>query len=137
MSTPIVQMLHDLIDAWNAHDAERAAQFYAEDYHGIDVGQSEPQIGRAARIRVLEAYIRAFPDIHYAAETVVEGDQAVLIWTMTGTQNGPVYGLPPTGRRIEVKGVSILKITHGLITHGTNIWDTAGFLRALKLLPEL
>jgi steroid delta-isomerase-like uncharacterized protein len=137
MGTNIKQLLADLIEAWNDHDPIRAAQFYAEDYHGTDVGISQPQVGRAARIHVLESYIRVFPDIHYAAETVVEGDQAVLIWTMTGTQNGPVYGLPATGRRIEIKGVSVLRFADGLITHGTNIWDTAGFLRALKLLPEL
>jgi steroid delta-isomerase-like uncharacterized protein len=137
MEHDITHMLQELIAAWNSHDSERAAQYYSEDYHGTDVGQSQPQHGRAARIRVLEAYMKAFPDIHYAAETVVEGNRAVLIWTMTGTQNGPVHGLPPTGRRIEVRGVSVLTITKGLISHGENIWDTAGFLRALKLLPEL
>jgi steroid delta-isomerase-like uncharacterized protein len=133
----IAQMLQELINAWNAHDPVRAAQYYAEDYHGTDVGQSQPQIGRAARVRVLEAYIKAFPDIQYQVETLVDGNRAVMIWTMTGTQNGSVHGLPPSGRRIEVRGVSVLTITDGLISHGENIWDTAGFLRALKLLPEL
>jgi hypothetical protein len=30
-----------------------------------------------------------------------------------------------------------MEIADGLIIRGTNIWDTAGFLRALRLLPEL
>jgi steroid delta-isomerase-like uncharacterized protein len=137
MSAEITQMMRDLIAAWNDHDVERAAQFYAEDYHGTDVGQSGPQIGRASRVRVLEAYIRAFPDLQFTGDSIVEGDRAVLIWTMTGTHRGPVYRIPPTGRQIEVRGVSILTVAGGKITRGHNIWDTAGLLRALKLLPEL
>lgn len=137
MSAEITQMMRDLLDAWNAHDVERAALFYAEDYQGTDVGQSGPQNGRTSRVRVLEAYIRAFPDLQFTGDSVVEGNRAVLIWTMTGTQRGPVYKIPPTGRRIEIRGVSILTVEGGQITRGHNIWDTAGLLRSLKLLPEL
>jgi steroid delta-isomerase-like uncharacterized protein len=126
-----------LIEAWNAHDSERAALFYAEDYHGTDVSQLQPQVGRAARVRVLESYIRAFPDLHFTGDSIVEDERAVLIWTMSGTQRGAFMGIPATGRFVEVRGVSILTIENGLIARGTNIWDTAGLLRALHLLPEL
>jgi predicted ester cyclase len=56
---------------------------------------------------------------------------------MSGTQRGAFMGIPATGRFVEVRGVSILTIENGLIARGTNIWDTAGLLRALHLLPEL
>ena len=45
--------------------------------------------------------------------------------------------IPPTGREVAVRGVSILTIADGKVTHGETIWDTAGLLRALGLLPEL
>jgi steroid delta-isomerase-like uncharacterized protein len=131
------QLLADLVGAWNDHDAERAAMFYAPDYYGIDVGQSGPQIGRDARINVLRHYIRAFPDLHFSSSSLVEGQRAVLTWRMTGTHHAAIMGIPTTGRRIDVQGVSIMEIADGLIIRGTNIWDTAGFLRALRLLPEL
>jgi steroid delta-isomerase-like uncharacterized protein len=133
----IHQLLADLVSAWNDHDAERAAAFYAPDYHGSDVGQSSPQIGREARISVLRHYIRAFPDLHFSSSSLVEGQRAVLTWRMTGTHQATIMGIPATGQRIDVKGVSIMEIANGLIVRGTNIWDTAGFLRALRLLPEL
>lgn len=137
MSNEITTMMHELLEAWNDHDSVRAAQFYAEDYYGVDVAQSEPQIGRGARVRVLDAYIRAFPDLHFSGETLVDGDRAALIWTMTGTQRGPILGIPATGRYVEIRGVSILQIVNGKIARGTTVWDTAGLLRALRLLPEL
>jgi ketosteroid isomerase-like protein len=101
------RLVKDLLDAWNAHDVERAASFYAPDYVGEDVGQAAPQRGAHQRVHVLAAFTRAFPDI------------------------------PPTGREIEVRGVSLLTVEDGKITHGLNVWDTAGLLRALRLLPEL
>ena len=34
-------------------------------------------------------------------------------------------------------GVSMLTVADGLIVRGARIWDVAGFLRAVRLLPEL
>lgn len=131
------RLVMDLLDAWNAHDVERAASFYAPDYVGEDVGQAAAQRGAHERVHVLAAFTRAFPDLRFTGETIVEGRRAALLWTMRGTHRGPIMNIPPTGRQIEVRGVSLLTIEDGKITRGLNVWDTAGLLRALKLLPEL
>jgi hypothetical protein len=36
-----------------------------------------------------------------------------------------------------VRGVSAFATENGKITRGLHVWDVAGFLRALGLLPEL
>jgi steroid delta-isomerase-like uncharacterized protein len=131
------RLLDDLIAAWNAHDLPRASQFYAENYRGSDVGQRGPQLGRVAHTQAIASFIRAFPDLHLSSTHVIEGDQAVVIWSMRGTHGGTFMGMPATGRSIDIRGVSILTIDNGVITHGHTIWDTAGLLRALRLLPEL
>jgi predicted ester cyclase len=56
---------------------------------------------------------------------------------MSGTHQGKIMGIPATGQKISVQGVSIMEIEDGLIARGNNVWDTAGFLRAMRLLPEL
>jgi steroid delta-isomerase-like uncharacterized protein len=137
MAHDAAQLVSDLLAAWNAHDVERAAAFYAPDYVGTDVGHAAPQHGPRGRTAVLRAYIRAFPDIQFDGDVLVEGERAVLIWTMRGTHHGTIMHIPPTGRRVAVRGVSVLTIADGLIVRGETIWDTAGFLRALGLLPEL
>ena len=137
MTRPIAQLVGELLDAWNAHDVELAATFYAPDYVGVDVGQAAPQHGPRRRCAVLASYIRAFPDVHFSGETIIEGNRATLIWTMCGTHLGTFMRIPPTGRRVEVRGVSILTITDGKVQHSLNIWDTAGLLRGLGLLPDL
>jgi hypothetical protein len=45
--------------------------------------------------------------------------------------------IPPTGRSVEIRGVSMLTIKDNQVQRGLYIWDVAGLLRALGLLPEL
>jgi hypothetical protein len=45
--------------------------------------------------------------------------------------------IPPTGRQVQVRGVSIIEVKDGLIVRGQYIWDLAGMLRHMGLLPEL
>lgn len=45
--------------------------------------------------------------------------------------------IPPTDRTIEVLGTTFLTIAHGKITREMHIWDVAGLLRDIGLLPDL
>jgi steroid delta-isomerase-like uncharacterized protein len=134
----IGQLVEDLLDAWNAHDVGRIETFYGPEYEGVDVGEAQPQRGPRGISRSVERYLRAFPDLSFVEEdVVVQGDRAVLVWTAHGTHGGKLMSIPPTGRKIAVRGVSVLTIENGKITRGLYVWDVAGLLRAIGLLPEL
>jgi steroid delta-isomerase-like uncharacterized protein len=134
----IRQLVQDLVAAWNAHDLERAAAFYSLDFEGSDVAQPAPQRGPAGIRQTMALYFQAFPDLHFVAESIiVQDDQAVLVWTAYGKHQGKVMNIPPTGRSIKVKGTSLLTISEGKIRRASYIWDVAGLLRDLGLLPEL
>ena len=134
----IGQLVEDLLDAWNAHDTGRITTFYAPEYEGVDVGEAQPQRGPQAVSRSVDRYLRAFPDLRFVEEdVVVQGDRAVLVWTSHGTHGGNLMRIPPTGRKIAVRGISVLTIENGKITRGLYVWDAAGLLRAIGLLPEL
>ena len=45
--------------------------------------------------------------------------------------------IPPTGRKIAVRGILVLTVEHGKGTRGLYVWDAAGLLRAIDLLPVL
>lgn len=137
MSKEMKRLMLELLEAWNAHDLERTATFYAPDYEGIDVAQATPQRGPAEVTQSLARYLRAFPDLHFTADTIIQGKRVALVWTARGTHRGTLMRIPATGRTIEVRGTSILVVEHGKITRGLYIWDVAGLLRAIGLLPEL
>lgn len=128
----------DLLDAWNAHDVERLKSFYAPEYEGVDVGQAEPQYGPQGICQTALRLLQAFPDLRFIEEeTVVQGDQAVLVWTAHGTHKGKLMRIPPTEREVVVRGASLLTVQNEKIVRGLYIWDVAGLLRAIGLLPEL
>jgi steroid delta-isomerase-like uncharacterized protein len=138
VSETTTQLVTQLLEAWNAHDVDRVADLHTPDYKGEDVGQARPRHGREGVRQAMVRYLRAFPDLHFTQEaTIVEDDQVALFWTARGTHRGKLMNIPPTCRPVQVRGVSLLTLQDGKIRHGLIIWDVAGLLRAIGLLPEL
>ncbi len=131
-------VINGLVDAWNSHDPGRVAAYYAPEFHGVDVAQASPIDGRQGIVTMVERYLKAFPDLRFEQEELyLDNGSAVLVWTAHGTHGGPLMNIPATGRRIEVRGVSILRLADNGITGARYIWDVAGLLRNIGLLPEL
>jgi len=125
-------------EAWNSHDIERVLSFYSPEYIGDDVGQASLLRGHEGLRIMLEMYWRAFPDLQFAVmDTVVQDSRVAIAWAAEGTHQGPIMNIPPTGHKIEVRGVSIIDVENGLVVRGQYIWDLAGMLRHMGLLPEL
>ena len=134
----IAQFVTELLEAWNAHDPERVAAFYAQTYEGTDVGEASPLRGPEAVRQMVIRYLRAFPDLKFTQEEIiVQGQRAALVWKARGTHRGPLMNIPATNRPTEIRGMSLLAVEDGKIAHEMSIWDVAGFLRSIGLLPEL
>jgi steroid delta-isomerase-like uncharacterized protein len=130
--------IRDLVAAWNSHDIDQIAVLYDADYRGYDVAQARPQQGIADLHDTFAAYWQAFPDLHVTAEQVVfAGDQLALFWRATGTHRGSFLHIPATGHAVDVRGAAHHILRNDKIVQSLNVWDTAGLLRLLKLLPEL
>ncbi|HSH58606.1 MAG TPA: ester cyclase, partial [Acidimicrobiales bacterium] len=57
------------------------------------------------------AYRSAFPDLHFTIDQVLStGDHVVTPWRCRGTHEGEVLGLAPTGKTIEIEGISIFRL---------------------------
>ena len=130
--------MQDLIKAWNSHDIDRALKFYAPDYAGEDVGRTRRYEGHAGAREFIGAYFKAFPDIELSADEMIgDGERAALMWTARGTHRGAIMNIPPTNRPINIRGVSLFTVRENKVQQATYIWDVAGLLREIGLLPEL
>jgi steroid delta-isomerase-like uncharacterized protein len=83
-------------------------------------------------------YKTAFPDLNVTVEDVIaEGDKVVTRVTFRGTHQGEVeeFG-PPTGRQIELTGITISRIEGGKIVEDWDSYDNLSIMQQLGLVPE-
>jgi steroid delta-isomerase-like uncharacterized protein len=82
----------------------------------------------------------AFPDLQVELRRIVaiEGELAVTEHTLSGTHRGPLFGVPPTRRRVQVETVVIWEFAGERIRGETVYFDLATMLREVGALalPE-
>ena len=86
----------------------------------------------------VSTFFDAFPDINITLEDVIaEGDQAVTRYTIRGTHRGETeeFG-PPTGRQMELEGITIHRIEGGKIVEEWERYDNLSVMQQLGLVPE-
>jgi steroid delta-isomerase-like uncharacterized protein len=83
-------------------------------------------------------YLSAFPDLQFTIEDLIaDQDQAVARWTGTGTHQGSLMGIPPTGKRATVTGISINRFENGKFVEGWLDFDALGMLQQLGVIPSM
>jgi predicted ester cyclase len=111
----------------------------ASGYVAPDMARNGETAGREADKRRDEAMLAAFPDLHYDIEDLVaEGDTVVARWRMTGTHEGdlagPTMSVPPSGKRIDLWGMSLYRIEGGMATEIWESFDMMEFLGQLGVI---
>lgn len=92
--------------------------------------------GAQALKQVWAVLLRAFPDLHVAAEDMIaEGDKVVSRNTVTGTHQGDFRGLPPTGRAVSYNEIFIFRFADGRIAEIWGVVDVLSQLRQLGAIP--
>lgn len=78
-------------------------------------------------------YLRtAFPDrVDVIEHVVAEGDTVGLLFRLTATHAGNLFGIPPTGKKVDVYEVALLRIVNGQMVEGWFMMDEAELLRQL------
>jgi steroid delta-isomerase-like uncharacterized protein len=112
---------------------EVAEQLYAKDFvnHGIhrDATLEEDQAA-------LKGWHQAFPDgVIVPKKLIAEGDLVTIYWVARGTNTGTGNGLPATGRKAELAGITIWRIVDGKIKEEWSAFDQLSMMRQLGLLP--
>jgi steroid delta-isomerase-like uncharacterized protein len=110
-------VIHALVARINAREFDVAAESLTEDcvHHTAGLGAGLI-VGREAWCGWVKSLCSAFPDrsirVH---ECIAEGDRVALRLTWTGTHFGKYAGIAPTGRAVEVNGISVFSLRDGHI----------------------
>lgn len=112
---------------------ELAEQLYARDLinHGIHFNSSLEEDQAA-----LKGWHAAFPDVVIVPEKLIAEDDLVTIyWIARGTNTGTGNGLPATGKKAELAGITIWRIVDGKIKEEWSAFDQLSMMQQLGLIP--
>jgi len=92
--------------------------------------------GREGSIALFSMLRNAFPDFHATIEQLLaEGDTVTLYMTWTGTQEGEFMGIPPTGRRISIEVIDLIRVADGQLAEHWGVMDSAKMMQQLGAMP--
>jgi steroid delta-isomerase-like uncharacterized protein len=75
---------------------------------------------------------RAFPDAHITLGNVIaEGEFVANNFRLQGSHRGPFLGVPESGKRIDVEGVTILRFRDGKCVERWSQTDVMGIMRQI------
>ena len=130
----VEKFFDEYVAAWNSHDTEKIAEFFAEDGIHEDVAVGSIFHGKTELKAGLAPLFAACPDFKLELKKLfVAGNWVAQEWVMSGTQIGDFSGLgiAATGKRFSVRGASITELRDGKIARNTDYWDLESMRRQL------
>lgn len=126
-----------VVDVISRGDLDAIPEIYSENYvnHTTLAGGVVRRPGGVRNVAV--AFRTGFPDVNVTIDDVIAvGDKVVTRATGFGTHTGEFQGMAPTGRKIEVRIISIFRIAHGKIVERWENMDTLILLKQIGAVSE-
>jgi len=120
----------------NAHSLALCDDLYDPNYepHSLPPGFSPDREGVKQYHR---QYFQAFPDMHLTVDGMIaEGDWVAVYYTGTGTHQGELIGIPPTGKQVSASAILSLRIVDGKIVEDRLDGGKLSLLQQLGAIPS-
>jgi len=121
---------------WTEGQADRAGEFYADDYVADYVHDKEAW---GQGVEGVKNYVRAvhnaFPDYkEEIVDCVAAGDKVAVKLEISGTHQGEYGGLPATGRPVSFREIMIITMRDGKIIKQDGQGDNLSVLMQLGVI---
>ena len=120
-------------EVWNEGKTQTIHELLSPDAIGIGQLEDGNQLrGPAEFLPLVERIRGAFPDINMVVEDAFGAeDKVVLRWSATMTHHGDHLGMPASGKRVRMTGITIARIRDKQIVEGWDNWDQLGMLKQI------
>ncbi|MDP2686027.1 MAG: ester cyclase [Aequorivita sp.] len=102
-------------------------------------GVSSPEniVGIAAFKGYYQNFLTGFSDRNFEIINVFgQNDNIMKHWRFTGKHTGDFFGIPPTGKSVNIEGVTLVKMKNGRILQEQDFMDNSIFLQQLGLTSD-
>jgi predicted ester cyclase len=81
-------------------------------------------------------YLTGFSNIEFTIKDVFgQGDKLVKHWNFKGIHTGPFFGMAPTGKTVNIDGVTLVRMFDGKIAEERDFVDNLDLMTQLGLVP--
>jgi steroid delta-isomerase-like uncharacterized protein len=117
--------------------SRRRPELLAEIVAADAVDETAGVTGRAGFYRHLQALWETVENVTASVtDLIAEGDRVVVFWRMEGTQRGPLFGVPPSGRSFTGRSISWITFRDGQIVRYNVLPDRLGIIQQLGGTPK-
>ena len=128
----------DVLEFWNTANIPGVLTFYDEEITWRNVALEETYQGKEQVEDFLNRLYKAFPDLQFSvSHKIARGNNVAEQWLLVGTHKGTFLGVPATGRRVEIPGMSMIEMRDGRFLSDTFYFDAGIVMRQMRLLPPL
>jgi steroid delta-isomerase-like uncharacterized protein len=129
-------IMNHFVEFINTASEQLAVKLISQDAIFYVPGNPEPMHGPVGYLAIIGMMRSGFPDIQWTLEdSLAEGDKVAARFTMRGTHKGTFFGVPATGKPIEVKAMNFYRFANGQIVEEYGMPDMLGLLQQIGAVP--
>ena len=123
---------------WNGGNLGLIDELYSPNYTMHDPTLPMPITSSEAFKHFVTMYRTAFPNIHFTIENIIaEGDKVTWTFVSTGTHQGALMNIPPSGKSISVRGSVVSRFDNGKWTEDWVLLDMLTMLQQIGVIPRM
>ncbi len=125
---------------WDEIFNNRNLEYYNEDNFDKNITlimEPENVVGIEAVKAYYNNFLDGFSDIEFTMKKVFgQGDNLVKHWNFKGKHTGDFFGIPATGRTVDLDGTTIIKMKNGKMAQEQDFLDNMSFMSQLGLVSD-
>jgi steroid delta-isomerase-like uncharacterized protein len=121
----------------SGHDLAVLDAILRDDFVDHDPGNIPgEQVGIEGAKQDVTAFVTGLPDMRVSIDDLIgEGDYVTLRGVLEGTHQGELFGIPATGKTIQVSAMQMYRLVDGRIAEAWLELDRVGMMQQLGVMP--
>lgn len=128
------KLMDGILEGWNNQDWEKLEEYHLDSW--ID-HTSPPGMNDLNALKgFFDLLTSAFPDLTLEIpKAIVDGNDVAYLYVLSGTHQGDFMGVPASGKKINIKGMTMLTMEEGKCAQAWGVLDMMSLMQQIGAIP--
>lgn len=129
------KLVQSFMESLNDHDLDKLTSLFTENCLYEEVASGSIFSGKRKIAAYIESTLSGIPDSKFMILKLMANDTLGVVewlWKGTNTVGWSDMGIAPSNKYFELRGISIMEIKDGHITHNRDYWDWNTFIKGIS-----